>query len=113
MVPLIWRGFRIAELDDLAIKVTDTSKRSNENLIGAELTGKLLMDQRQVIEKRIGCYQDPIKPDCDRQNLFEEKSNSMVSITSTSMLINDKFASKLCELDVIGIKDPIQKSCKL
>lgn len=105
----VCQGPWMAELQHLGINLTDINVGPIEVLIGSDIAGKLLTDQRKVL----GCGLVAIGTHLGwtligKTQFADTEQSSVFTSVTTSMFINNQLITSLWELDALGIKDPVQ-----
>ncbi|GIY64948.1 uncharacterized protein CDAR_119701 [Caerostris darwini] len=98
---------------DMKINLTDLGEKPGpiHILIGADVLGRLMTVQRKVLSLGLVAIETYLG-----WTLFskvpQEENDSSSAMVVTSLFVKEANISDLWELDLIGIKDPIEKSSK-
>lgn len=93
--------------------LTDVSGNCDTHvLVGADILGKLLTGRRKVLSSDLVGMETYLWWTLMGKVPQQEASSENLALAVTSLFVNEAEISNLCRLDLIGIKDPIERKTK-
>ncbi|GBO14560.1 hypothetical protein AVEN_211491-1 [Araneus ventricosus] len=113
-VPPVSEGPRLDELKDLGVILTDTNvySESVQVLIGADIMGRLLTGKRKLLSLRLIAVETLLGWTLMEKVPEVNTERVNLAMTVTSLFAKEAEIADLWRLDVLGIKDPMEKKSK-
>ncbi|GBM35228.1 hypothetical protein AVEN_175830-1 [Araneus ventricosus] len=107
-------GSSLDELKDLGVILTDTnvSSESIQVLIGADIMSRLLTDKRKLSSSGLVAVETHLEWTLMGKVPQVNTERVNLAVTVTLLFMKEAGISDLWKLDVIGIKDPMEKMSK-